>query len=85
MKDGKWESWDEPREILTTHINELAGRLGPRGHKKALTSGTRLVSEYMDESEHRMDLHGEEFPQTKEELLKDFEIYMLYLCRVKIM
>jgi len=35
-----------------------------------------IVFEYIGENEHQMDLHGDEFAQTKEDLLKDFALYI---------
>ena len=35
-----------------------------------------LVFEYIGENEHQMDLHGDEFAQTKETLLEDFTLYV---------
>lgn len=35
-----------------------------------------FVFEYIGENEHQFDLHGDEFAQTKEELLEDFTLYV---------
>lgn len=35
-----------------------------------------LACEYIGENEHQMDLHGDEFSQTKESLLEDFVLYI---------
>lgn len=35
-----------------------------------------FVFEYIGECEHQFDLHGDEFAQTKEALIKDFALYI---------
>lgn len=126
MKDGKWEDWTEPLEVLLSKVKEfidtvklVSSRLQelPEGGKlielpelctrhealgKALSAFLSVprrvwtadflgnyiyaasvyedvygfVFEYIGESEHQMDLHGDEVPQTKLELLKDFALYV---------
>lgn len=60
MKDGKWESWDEPLKVILAANPEMK----------------EIVSEYIEESRHQTRLHGDEFPQTKEDLLEDFALYI---------
>lgn len=135
MKDGQWEDWTEPLEVLfttakefidtvrqiSTRISELpiggqcivAPQLFTRKEElgKALAAFVRwnlstepttepkglwttdflnnyiyvssvycdvmgLVFEYMGENEHQMDLHGNEFAQTADDLKKDFALYI---------
>jgi len=126
MKNGQWEDWTEPLEILFATAKEfldtvktisyrirklpdggklvVAPELYARKEKlaKALAAfvscpketwttdflehyvyvssvyrdAMAIVFEYIGENEHQMDLHGDEFAQTKEDLLKDFALYI---------
>jgi len=123
MKNGQWENWTEPLEILFATAKEFLDIVSDRIRKlsnggklvvapkryhrgeelaKALAAfvsdpkeiwttdflehyvyvsdvykdAMAIVFEYIGENEHQMDLHGDEFAQTKADLLKDFALYI---------
>ena len=126
MKNGQWEDWTEPLEVLFATAKEflntvrtvsyritklqdggklvVAPKLYTRKEElaKALAAfasdpkeiwttdilehninvsdvyndALNYVFEYIGENEHQMDLHGDEFAQTKADLIKDFCLYL---------
>jgi hypothetical protein len=126
MKNGQWEDWTEPLEVLFATAKEFLNTVRTISYRiRNLTDGGKLVVApklytrkeelakalaafasdpketwttdflenyvyvssvyedaldfvfmYIGENEHQMDLHGDEFAQTKADLLKDFHLYV---------